>query len=256
MGAWLSNISLKYKFWAVNAVAFVTTLLLVLYAVHLEQQARNHAAQANAQAQAQMLNAWPAGQPLPKADDLLVFQRDQVPVFNERPLPSLVQADGWVELDAGPLLGDDPLLGAQVIRRGDGQQLAVLAQGASLGQVFGERFSQYAVAVFVLMLAMLGASQLLIRFLLSQLNTLKDVMLHVEKTGDLSARVPLACQDEVGQMAAAFNAMQAGYQRVVDTVASTARQLDSGAARLASSCLLYTSPSPRDLSTSRMPSSA
>ncbi|WP_246884206.1 hypothetical protein, partial [Pseudomonas chlororaphis] len=27
MGAWLSNISLKYKFWAVNAVAFVTTLL-------------------------------------------------------------------------------------------------------------------------------------------------------------------------------------------------------------------------------------
>ena len=34
MGAWLSNISLKYKFWAVNAVAFVTTLLPVLYAVY------------------------------------------------------------------------------------------------------------------------------------------------------------------------------------------------------------------------------
>ncbi|QBZ88776.1 methyl-accepting chemotaxis protein [Pseudomonas viciae] len=235
MGAWLSNISLKYKFWAVNAVAFVTTLLLVLYAVHLEQQARNHAAQANAQAQAHLLNAWPAGQPLPTADYLLTFQRDQAPVFNEQPLPSLVQADGWVELNAGALFGDDPLLGAEVIRRGDDQRLAVLAHGASLSQVFGERFSQYAVAVFVLMLAMLGASQLLIRFLLSQLNTLKDVMLHVEKTGDLSARVPLACKDEVGQMAAAFNAMQAGYQRVVDTVASTARQLDSGAARLASS---------------------
>jgi methyl-accepting chemotaxis protein len=88
--------------------------------------------------------------------------------------------------------------------------------------------------VFILMLAML-ASQLLIRFLLSQLNTLKDVMLHVEKTGDLSARVPLACSDEVGQMANAFNAMQAGYQRVVNTVANTARQLDDGAAQLASS---------------------
>ena len=235
MGAWLSNISLKYKFWAVNAVAFITTLLLVLYAVHLEQQARNHAAQANAQAQAHLLDAWPAGTPLPKADNLLAFQRDQVPVINEQSLPSLTQANGWVELDPGLLFGDNPLLGAQVIRRGDGQQLAVLAHGASLSQVFGERFSQYAVAVFVLMLAMLGASQLLIRFLLSQLNTLKDVMLHVEKTGDLSARVPLACKDEVGQMAAAFNAMQAGYQRVVDTVASTARQLDSGAARLASS---------------------
>lgn len=235
MGAWLSNISLKYKFWAVNAVAFVTTLLLVLYAVQLEQQARNHAAQTNAQAQARLLKAWPAGQPLPKADHLLAFQRGQIPTFNDQSLPSLAEAGGWVALSASPLLGDNPLLGAEVIRGGDGQQLAVLAQGASLSQVFGERFSQYAVAVFVLMLAMLGASQLLIRFLLSQLNTLKDVMLHVEKTGDLSARVPLACKDEVGQMAAAFNAMQAGYQRVVDTVASTARQLDSGAARLASS---------------------
>jgi len=45
--------------------------------------------------------------------------------------------------------------------------------------------------VMILMLAMLGASQLLIRFLLSQLNTLKDVMLHVEKTGDLSGALDL-----------------------------------------------------------------
>ncbi|WWL44997.1 hypothetical protein V5O39_02550 [Pseudomonas parakoreensis] len=75
MGAWLSNISLKYKFWAVNAVAFVTTLLLVLYAVQLEQQARSHAAQASAQAQAQLLKAWPAGQALPKADQILTFKR-------------------------------------------------------------------------------------------------------------------------------------------------------------------------------------
>ena len=37
MGAWHSNISLKYKFWAVNAVAFVTTLLLVLSAIERQQ---------------------------------------------------------------------------------------------------------------------------------------------------------------------------------------------------------------------------
>ncbi|MEX5669190.1 methyl-accepting chemotaxis protein, partial [Pseudomonas neuropathica] len=71
MGAWLSNISLKYKFWAVNAVAFVTTLLLVLYAVQLEQQSRSHDARASAQAQARLLAAWPAGQPLPQAEHLL-----------------------------------------------------------------------------------------------------------------------------------------------------------------------------------------
>ena len=235
MGAWLSNISLKYKFWAVNAVAFITTLLLVLYAVQLEQQARNHAAQASAQAQARLLGAWPVGQALPKAENLLTFNRGQAPSFNQQPLPELAGANGWVEINAMPLFGDKLLIGAEVFTRADGQQVGVVAHGPSLSQVFAERFAHYAVAVFVLMLAMLGASQLLIRFLLSQLNTLKDVMLHVEKTGDLSARVPLAGRDEVGQMANAFNAMQAGYQRVVNTVASTAQQLDDGAARLASS---------------------
>ncbi|WP_017901861.1 methyl-accepting chemotaxis protein [Pseudomonas asplenii] len=234
MGAWLSNISLKYKFWAVNAVAFVTTLLLVLYAVQLEQHARTDDARAAAQAEAQLLASWPAGQPLPRNDRLLVFQNGQAPSLNGQLLSRLGDAQGWVGYDYMPLFGDNPLLGAEVINH-DNQRVAVLAYAPSLAQVFGERFTQYAVAVFILMLAMLCASQLLIRFLLSQLNTLKDVMLHVEKTGDLSARVPLACKDEVGQMASAFNAMQAGYQRVVGTVARTAAQLDVGAARLASS---------------------
>jgi methyl-accepting chemotaxis protein len=235
MGAWISNISLKYKFWAVNAVAFVTTLLLVLYAVQLEQQARIHAAQTSAQAQARLLGAWPAGQALPTADNVLTFSRAKAPLLNGEPVLELTESNGWVELNSLPLFGDNLLMGAEVFTRNDGQHVAVIASGPSLTQVFGERFAEYAVAVFILMLAMLGASQLLIRFLLSQLNTLKDVMLHVEKTGDLAARVPLACTDEVGQMAGAFNAMQAGYQRVVSTVASTARQLDVGAARLASS---------------------
>ncbi|MCK8654489.1 MULTISPECIES: methyl-accepting chemotaxis protein [Pseudomonas] len=235
MGAWLSNISLKYKFWAVNAVAFVTTLLLVFYAVQLEQQARSHAAQASAQAQARLLAAWPAGQPLPIADDLLAFSHGQAPQVNGQTVPGLADANGWVKIDALPYFGDNLPIGAEVFTRADGQRVALIAHGPSLAQVFGERFANYAAAVFILMLAMLGASQLLIRFLLSQLNTLKDVMLHVEKTGDLAARVPLTCSDEVGQMANAFNAMQAGYQRVVSTVASTVRQLDDGAARLASS---------------------
>ena len=235
MGAWLSNISLKYKFWAVNAVAFVTTLLLVLYAVQLEQQSRSDAAQANARAQAQLLAAWPVGQPLPQADFLLPVTASHVPALNEQPLPQLSEATGWVSINHMPFFGQDPLLGADVVTRADGQRVAVLAWAPSLAQVFVERLANYAVAVFVLMLAMLCASQVLIQFLLSQLNKLKDVMLHVEKTGDLSARVPLACTDEVGQMAGAFNAMQAGYQRIVQTVADTAAQLDEGAARLASS---------------------
>ena len=235
MGAWLSNISLKYKFWAVNAVAFITTLLLVLYAVQLEQQARSDASQASAQAQGRWLSAWPVDKALPKGEHWLTFARGQPPQLADMDLSALSSANGWIELNHMPLFGENPLRGAEVVTRPGGQQVAVLAYAPSLSQVFTERFANYAVAVLILMLAMLGASQLLIRFLLSQLNTLKDVMLHVEKTGDLSARVPLACKDEVGQMATAFNAMQAGYQRVVSTVARTAQQLDEGAARLASS---------------------
>jgi len=234
MGAWLSNVSLKYKFWAVNAVAFVTTLMLVLYAVHLEQQARASGARAQAQAQAELLAAWPAGQALPTQANLITWRNGQTPQFAGEPLEALRDAQGWVDLPGAWILGENPLRGAQVLRR-DEQHIAVLAQSPSLRQVYFDRFSNYAVCVLILMLAMLCASQLLIRFLLSQLNTLKDVMLHVEKTGDLSARVPLACGDEVGQMAGAFNAMQTTYHRVVSTVARTAAQLDSGAARLAGS---------------------
>lgn len=233
MGAWLSNVSLKYKFWAVNAVAFITTLMLVQYALQLEQQARVEDAQGSAQAQAHLLSAWPGTQALPTGANLLVYTQGQAPSVKGQALPELSNANGWVELSHQPLMGDDPLIGAQVVTRPDGQKLAVLAFAPSLMQVLADRFAQYAIAVFILTLAMLGASQLLIRFLLSHLNTLKDVMLHVEKSGDLSARVPLIGEDEVGQMAKAFNAMQAGYQRVVNTVAQTAARLDEGAGRLA-----------------------
>ncbi|MFJ4371152.1 methyl-accepting chemotaxis protein [Pseudomonas japonica] len=234
MGAWLSNISLKYKFWAVNAVAFVTTLFLVLYAVFLEQQARVDEARDRAAAEARLLAAWPAGQALPQSPYIVAFTPGQTPSYQGQPLAGLANASGWVSLEPYAVFGEAPLAGAQVISR-DGQRIAVLAPSPSFVQVYGDRFGNYAVCVLILMLAMLCASQLLIRFLLAQLNTLKDVMLHVEKTGDLSARVPLSCGDEVGQMASAFNAMQTTYHRVVNTVAVTAAQLDSGAARLASS---------------------
>ncbi|XXF07008.1 methyl-accepting chemotaxis protein [Pseudomonas sp. D2-3] len=236
MPVWIRDISLKHKFWAVNAVAFVTTLLLVLFAMLQEQDTYAQAARANVQQRAQLLATWPVDQPLPATAALVAFKAGEAPG-----LPGKVDATplkggrGWVALEHDALFGSDPLLGAQLVERAGDQRIAVLATGRSLAQVFAERAGRYAVAVAVLMLALLAASQLLIRFLLSHLNTLKDVMLHVEKSGDLAARVPLQSRDEVGQMAGAFNAMQAGYQRVVGAVIQAAAQLDEGTGRLAQS---------------------
>jgi methyl-accepting chemotaxis protein len=230
MSHWISDLSLKYKFWAVNAVAFCTTLMLVLYAMHLEQQVHHDAAKRAAQQQAQLLSQWPQNQALPNASNLLSFTAGQAPRLPDNQGSALLNARGWVDLN-----GSEGLIGAEVIVREDGQRLAISASAPSLSEVLFDRALNYAWVVALLMLLLLAASQLLIRFLLSHLNTLKDVMLQVEKSGDLSARVPLECGDEVGQMASAFNAMQAGYQRIVGIVAQSAAQLDQGAERLAGS---------------------
>ncbi|KFX68977.1 chemotaxis protein [Pseudomonas taeanensis MS-3] len=235
MGTWIRNLSLKYKFWAVNAVAFVTTILLVLYALQLEWQVRVDAAQSVAQHQAKLLSAWPEGQALPSDPTLLRFAEGETPALPNNQGGALSRGRGWVALDHAPLATHDGLIGAEVIDLGQGQRLAVLAQAPSLLKVFSERAPHYALVVALLMLALLAASQLLIRFLLTHLNTLKDVLLKVEKSGDLAVRVPLDCRDEVGQMATAFNAMQASYQSVVGSVAQAATRLDDRADRLASS---------------------
>ena len=234
MPAWIRDVSLKHKFWAVNAVAFATTLLLVLFAMQQEQDTYAQAARDGAENQARLIAAWPADRELPGSTGLIRFA-----AADEPRLPGAVDASalrgarGWVALEHEAVLGGDPLIGAQIVELGSDKRIAIPVHGRSLAQVFSERAGSYALAVALLMLALLGASQVLIRFLLTHLNTLKDVMLHVEKHGDLSARVPLHSRDEVGQMAGAFNAMQAGYQRVVGTVIQAASRLDDGTARLA-----------------------
>ncbi|WP_028238836.1 methyl-accepting chemotaxis protein [Stutzerimonas azotifigens] len=231
MGAWIRDLSLKYKFWAVNLVAFVTTLLLVLFSMHLEQSARVAEARSAATARAALIEAWPAGTAVPSGRDLLAFASGQPLVVDGA---TLSPRAGWVELTHDALFGNSPAVGAVVVP-GAERNHVVVARAPSLWQIFSQHFFSYALAVAVLMLSLLAASQLLIRFLLSHLNTLKDVMLHVEHSGDLSARVPLDSRDEVGQMATAFNAMQSGYQRIVSTVAQAAARLDAGASQLAAS---------------------
>ena len=232
MALWIRDLSLKYKFWALNLVSFATTLLLVLFALQLEQQSRSQDAQNNAQQIGALIQSWPEGTAMPTGGDIQVFPAGQAITIEGRPLAA---RQGWVAIEHDRLFDTTPVLGAQLVTRPGGETLAVLARVPSAIQLLGEHFLSYAVAVAVLMLVLLAASQLLIHFLLSHLNTLKNVMVHVERSGDLAMRVPLASRDEVGEMAAAFNAMQAGYQRIVGTVAQAATRLDEGAARLAAS---------------------
>jgi methyl-accepting chemotaxis protein len=235
MAVWLSDLSLKYKFWAVNAVACFTLLSLVLYAMQLEQQAASYSAQQTVQAQAQLIRQWPAEQSSrPTASNVLMFSDGAAPRLSGVDTAALARTQGWVELNSsvsGPL---ESLVGATVINLGERQKIAVLAYAPSFSQVFRQRAASYAWVVCGLMLLLMGASQLLIRFLLAQLNRLKEVMLRVAKSGDLTARVASSGADEVGQMATAFNAMQSSFQQVVSTVGQAAGRLDADAARLAS----------------------
>ncbi|WP_407290991.1 methyl-accepting chemotaxis protein [Stutzerimonas zhaodongensis] len=232
MALWIRDLSLKYKFWALNLVAFATTLLLVLFALQLEQQSRSDAAQTNAQQLGALLQSWPEGATLPQHPDIRAFQAGQSIAIEGHPVSA---RQGWVQVEHDRLLATTPVIGVQLVPRPGGETIAVMAHASSVIQLLAQHLFSYAAAVAVLMLMLLAASQLLIHFLLSHLNTLKNVMVHVERSGDLSVRVPLDSRDEVGEMAAAFNAMQAGYHRIVSTVAQAATRLDEGAARLASS---------------------
>src|SRR5690606_9830951 len=91
----------------------------------------------------------------------------------------------------------------------------------------------YALTVFILMLGVLMVSQILISFITSNIRALRDVMLTVQETGDLTLRADVTSRDEVGAMAQAFNAMQSAQQEVVSAVRQAADQLEQGTDEMA-----------------------
>lgn len=76
----------------------------------------------------------------------------------------------------------------------------------------------YAGVVLVLMLLVLLSSQVLIQFVMRQVDALSRAMTEVQVTHDLKRRVELESRDEIGLMASAFNAMQATLQDIVGEV--------------------------------------
>jgi methyl-accepting chemotaxis protein len=96
---------------------------------------------------------------------------------------------------------------------------------SSFSQVFTETAPGFALIVAVLMALEMAGSQLLISFIERHVNRLKDTMVAVQTSGDLSRRADVDSRDEIGEMAAAFNAMQDRTSDVVRSMKTATEHL-------------------------------
>ncbi|SDS40504.1 Methyl-accepting chemotaxis protein [Halopseudomonas litoralis] len=217
--AFFQHLQLKYKFWAVNSVTFISTMLLVLVALWVEQD-RIHVVR----------------QELAR-DMVLSSSTDTTPAglrwlnaasSNGTATPSAQ----WIPASRLNVPATANLHGAWLASRNGEAQLLGIERQDYLGLLL-DRAPLYAIVVLLLMLGVLGVSQLLISFITRNILVLRDAMLKVQQTGDLTLRAAVASRDEVGAMAQAFNAMQTAQQEVVGTVRQAARQLEQGTDEMA-----------------------
>lgn len=213
------HLQLKYKFWAVNSVTFISTMLLVLVALWVEQD-RIHVERQ------QLAKALVTLSSTDRAPDGLRWL-------------DAAGTTGHSTSTASWIAGEDlntraavPLHGAWAVQH-DGQPRMLAVEHHRYSAVLFERAPLYALVVLLLMLGVLTVSQILISFITTNIRALRDVMLTVQETGDLTLRANAASRDEVGAMAQAFNAMQSAQQEVVGTVRLAANQLEQGTDEMA-----------------------
>ena len=96
---------------------------------------------------------------------------------------------------------------------------------SSFSQVFAETAPGFALIVAVLIALEMAGSQLLISFIERHVNRLKNTMVAVQTSGDLSRRADVDSRDEIGEMAAAFNAMQDRTSDVVRSMKTATEHL-------------------------------
>lgn len=99
--------------------------------------------------------------------------------------------------------------------------------GQNLAQVFNDTAAGFAVVVALLMGAEMLGSQLLISFIERHMNRLKDTMVEVQATGNLSQRANIDSLDEIGEMAQAFNALQDRTGSVVGSMQQAIDRLNN-----------------------------
>lgn len=182
----LRRMPLRYKFWAVNGVAFFSILLVVVVAMALEQRSVNQSRQDQARS---LLLWWQGGEAaLPEGplQPMRLADATTSPV-RQRLIKAAGAEPEWVNLSGLTLLDAQTPLGAWVRQQEGAGVLAVLVSGMSFQQVFVERAPVYALAVFLLMLGLLFGSQMLIRFVESYQRQLQQ-MAHFDSLTGLPNR--------------------------------------------------------------------
>ncbi len=99
--------------------------------------------------------------------------------------------------------------------------------------VFVDTAPGFAGVVAVLMLLEMSGSQVLISFIERHVNRLKDTMVDVQTSGNLSRLAEVDSSDEIGEMGVAFNAMQKRTASVIGSMKSAINQLHAEVEELA-----------------------
>lgn len=81
----------------------------------------------------------------------------------------------------------------------------------------------------------LGFAVWIIRSITGPVNQLKSVMMQIQESNDLTKRVPVSGNDEVGQMAAAFNRLIESFQKIINQVLGNVSDVSGAAAQLTAS---------------------
>ncbi|MDX1755838.1 MAG: methyl-accepting chemotaxis protein [Marinobacter sp.] len=111
--------------------------------------------------------------------------------------------------------------------------LIATVSGRPFPEVFANYASEFAGVVAVLMMLEMAGSQLLITFIERHVRRLRDTMVAVQRSGNLSQRAVVDSRDEIGAMASAFNAMQDRTMEVVRSMKQAIEHLNHEARELA-----------------------